>query len=73
MFMFLHQLSANVESVQSITYLTRSPRALFTMKASSVLNNIADNSFLGIVASISLDLEARSTHDHSPDFSLPPA
>ena len=73
MFIFLHQLRAIVESMQYIISPTESPRALFTKKAGSVHNNIANNSFRGIVASISFDLEARIEHDQTPRLSFLPA
>ena len=57
----------------SIISSTNSPRAPFTKKANSIHNNIAYNSFLGNVTSISLDLEAKTEHDHPPDFNFLPA
>ena len=73
MFLFLHQLRAIIESVQYIISPTRSPRACFTKKASSVHNNITNNSFLGIVASINFYIGAKIEHDQSPDLSFLPA
>ena len=62
-----------MESVQYIISSTRSLSALFTKKANSVHNNMADNSFPGSVASISFDLEAKIVYDHSPGLSFLPA
>ena len=52
-----HQERAIVESVRYSISFTLSPIALLQMNANSAMYMTADNSFLGMVAFMSLDLE----------------
>ena len=64
---------AMVESVRYIIRSTADPSDFFATKASSAIIMIAESSFLGMVALISLDLDDSRLHVQDPSYSFLPA